>query len=294
MTQLQELLSTSCVGALCVDMQNDFMGLDDGSPYEEKVQGQFSYSAALAVKGGLSASKRAGAFIRAAIEKIRRVVRTSDAHRRQHIAHPYGWLTNEARQISPFAEVTLDQLVRNEIRLKDSNTFGRVSDYLAKLESRGKRHRIWPPHCIVTTWGQATERTIGNAIEEWEVAHGASAFDVAKGGAIWREHFGGIEAEVPDESDPQTLPNEALLNELRSMTAVLVFGLALDYCVAETMRQMIKHLGPEYAKRMILVIDCTAAIDPAAGETFLNEMRAAGVTVASSIEILASMYRKAV
>ncbi len=73
-----------------------------------------------------------------------------------------------------------------------------------------------------------------------------------------------------------------LLNILGELDRVVVVGLALDYCVRRSVEQLLEWHGVEFAKKLVILTDCTAPIDPAAGIEFIEKMRSLGATITTS------------
>ena len=127
---------------------------------------------------------------------------------------------------------------------------------------------IWPDHCIAATWGAAFHPAL-------EVAGGAP---IVHKGANGEDGYSGFSMRDPTTGD--TIPTE-LDGLLRAagVDAVVVTGLATDYCVKATALDAVR-LG--YATT--LLTDAVAAVDlqPGDGERSLAELEAAGVLLQST------------
>jgi nicotinamidase/pyrazinamidase len=123
---------------------------------------------------------------------------------------------------------------------------------------------IWPDHCIQGTWGAAF--------------HPALVVDgpVVRKGANGEDGYSGF--TMRDPVSGETVPTE-LEGLLRSsgVEHVVVCGLATDYCVKATALDALR-LG----FRTTVLRDAIAAVDlqPGDGERALDELRAAGATIA--------------
>jgi len=111
---------------------------------------------------------------------------------------------------------------------------------------------------------------------------------VAKGENPWTEHYSAIRAEVPDAADPGTQLNRALLAELDRADVLLIAGEASSHCVRATTEHIVANLPGGRPERVVLLTDCMSPVGgfEAQQDEFLAAMRAQGVRLAISIEIL--------
>jgi nicotinamidase/pyrazinamidase len=124
---------------------------------------------------------------------------------------------------------------------------------------------VWPVHCVADTWGAAIHPAVEVPAAALLVRKGANGED-GYSGFTMRDPVSGV--TVPTEL-------EGLLRE-RSVTEVVVVGLATDYCVKATALDA-QRLG--FATRVLT--DAVAAVDlsPGDGARAIEEMRAAGVVL---------------
>ncbi|MDR2975211.1 MAG: isochorismatase family protein [Propionibacteriaceae bacterium] len=114
----------------------------------------------------------------------------------------------------------------------------------------------WPPHCRVGTWGQ-------ELCPKLSISHLDSVIDKGFYAACY-SGFEGVDAWGRS------------LNEVlaaRKVATVDVVGLATDYCVKRT---ALDAAANGYLTRVLL--DLTAAVDPAGLDTVGAELRQAGVS----------------
>jgi nicotinamidase-related amidase len=268
-----------------VDPEIDFMGEDDGSPYEEITNG-IVYKATLPVKGATADMKRAAALVRRTGPKLSDNHITLDAHHPMHIAHPYMWRDQDGRPPAgytpcPAADVGRIWWARNPAHQS------RFKVYCEALEVKGRVHRFWNPHCLIGGRGMNVHPDLWSALCEWETQNMGVVNYVTKGSSVWTEHFGALMAEVPDPEDPSTQLNTEFLTLLDEADILGFYGEALDFCVKRTMQQVIENLGVSVAKKITLLTDCSSPIFPDEGAKFLAEMQAIGVTLMKSTDFLA-------
>ena len=214
---------------------------------------------------------------------------TLDSHREVDIAHPIFWVDSAGNHPQPFTTVTIDDLNQGRWKTRMPGWNKRAGDYLRQLEADGRYQlMIWPPHCIIGSWGHAIYQNLSDELRNWEKKHFAIVDYVTKGSNIWTEHYSAVKAEVVDPEDPSTQLNMGLINLLQDpeMGAILIAGEALSHCVANTIRDIANHFGKENIKKFILLEDCCSNVSGCEqlGTDFVREMAARGMTVKKSTD----------
>ena len=125
---------------------------------------------------------------------------------------------------------------------------------------------VWPVHCVRDTWGAELHPAL-------EVPDGAARIRKGVGG---EDGYSGFTVRDPESGEETPTPLEGLLREAGAERVVVV-GLATDYCVKETALDSAR-LGFE----TVVLREGIAAVDvePGDGDRALEEMQAAGVSVA--------------
>jgi nicotinamidase/pyrazinamidase len=127
---------------------------------------------------------------------------------------------------------------------------------------------VWPVHCVQDSWGAALHPAL-------QVPDGTT---IVRKGANGEDGYSAF--TMRDPRDGREIPTmlEGLLREA-GVEAVVVIGLATDYCVKATALDAAR-LG--FATTV--VIDAIAAVDlqPGDGERALDELRDAGVALERS------------
>ena len=128
---------------------------------------------------------------------------------------------------------------------------------------------IWPEHCVRDTWGAELHPALETPDDTPIVRKGANGED-GYSGFTMRDPQTGV--TIPTMLDP-------LLREA-GITDVVVTGLATDYCVKATALD-----AAALGYHTTLLTDAVAAVNlqPGDGDAALDEMRAAGVLLHSTL-----------
>lgn len=138
--------------------------------------------------------------------------------------------------------------------------------------------RIWPPHCIVDEVRQGIVAPIMDSLTAW-VEVSCKGFKVVPNGQNpHTEHYGGLEAVVLIEDDPNTGLNTDLLSYIAEHDSILL--LARPYRIA--LRQLLGKLLSMVrggAGRIAVLLDGTSPVGGFENKAkdFLREMEDAGV-----------------
>lgn len=273
------------LGVLDIDFQRDFIADKDGKPLTQRYNSQ-QFQASLPVPGGKEAATNAARTLVEMGSRPDCYVETADEHPFYHASFAPSWKTGDGASVGPFTVVSARDIAEGRYLLRHKADRPAMLDIVRKMNAAGIDLRLWPAHCIDGSWGAGREDNIDDAVRLWEMKTGRKRHHFGKGKKSLFEQFSGVSAVIQDPAVPETLPNEKLLNLIGRCKRLIVYGLALDYCVAATARGLIREKGEAFAKRLIFFTDCTAAIDQKAGEAFLEEMRVLGATVITSKEFL--------
>ncbi|MDR0737339.1 MAG: cysteine hydrolase [Zoogloeaceae bacterium] len=272
---------------LIIDPQNDFCDLPG-----DECGGN---TPALPVPGAHADMLRLAALIEQGGGGIAEITVTFDSHQRLDIAHPGFWRQGDGSPVSPFTQIRAANVRSGRFLPRRADALQRVIAYLEALEDAHRYfHMVWPVHCELGSWGHNAHVAVRRAYNQWEEATGNSTEKILKGLNPWTEHFSAIRAEIPDPASPDTLVNEALLDRLAAAGAILIAGEAGSHCAKGTAEDLIEF-RPETTKRITLLTDC---ISPVAGfetaqRVFIETMRARGVRIATSAEILPELLETA-
>ncbi len=215
---------------------------------------------ALYVTGADEDMKRLAALLERTEDAFDRVHVTLDSHQWVHIAHPIFWEGPDGAAPVPFTRIPVDEVREGRWRTRDAALRDYGLRYVEELAKGGRYGlTIWPPHCVVGTPGHAIHDELGAALRRWAEGKLATVDYVAKGGNPRTEHYSAIRADVPDPQDSHTVVNAPFVASLREADELVFAGEALDYCLLNTLRDLIEA-APETASKIVLLEDASSSI----------------------------------
>ena len=257
---------------LIIDPQNDF----SDAP-----------GAALPVPGASADAERLASVLDRLSDRIDDIHVTLDTHQLLDISHPMFWVNPQGRPPPPFTQITVAEVEDEVWRPFKPEFQQRALDYVRALRDN---HRyaltIWPPHCLVGTWGHNVIPVVSGALRRWEERRRARVDYHLKGHNPWTEHYSAVQADVPDPDDPSTQINVRLIQTLEKADVVALSGQALSHCVANTVRDIADHFGEESVRKLVLIEDTSSPV-PGFEEVayqFLTDMRQRGMKTARAAE----------
>ena len=236
----------------------------------------------LYVPGGWEAMERLAAMIDRISDKIDDITVTLDAHQIVDQAHPIWWLNDSTgQQADPFtllgvigktiqsldpangmAGTGVEYRTKLPSLLHKGGATGKGSfGYLEALAARGRQaHVVWPVHCEIGALGSIVVLALMEALQRWQSSFATINF-LTKGSNIFTEHYGAIEAEVPDPNDEGTQVRAATVASLGEADIIAWGGIASSHCLAETFRGVDANFqGGNIVQKMVLLTDATAAV----------------------------------
>lgn len=225
---------------LAIDVQQDFM--DNG---------------ALGVPGAHGDVERMTHFIYDNMDKITNIAVSIDTHTPHQIFHPCWWIDEDGNNPGPATPITLADLDSGKWRAVINPSKSR--DYVEHLEKDGKKTLVvWPYHCIQGTTGCALENQFANMVYFHSVAKKTVVQRLVKGQDPLSEMYGIIKPEY----DTKNYINLDFLNKMESYDKIVISGEARDFCVYESLKQMLAHYvnNTEVLKKVFVLEDCMSAI----------------------------------
>jgi nicotinamidase/pyrazinamidase len=276
---------------LVIDPQNDFCDLPqdylprsaDGVP-------------ALPVPGAHADMLRVAAIIDQGGAGLTGISVTIDSHHRIDIAHPAFWKSADQQAVPPFTQITLADVTQGRYLPRDPASVARAVRYLEQLEAaRRYTLMVWPTHCEMGSWGHNVHADVRAAYNRWEERTLCTVAKVVKGTNPWTEHYSAIQAEVPDEDDPATQMNAAVIAMLARCERVYITGEAGSHCVKATTEHIVDNWDPQQIAKLVLVTDCMSPVTgfEAQYERFISAMRERGVQIAHSGDVIAELTANA-
>jgi nicotinamidase/pyrazinamidase len=266
------------VELVLIDPQNDFCDPVRGTLY---------------VKGADEDCLRLAAFVRKVGRSLNDISVTRDSHHDIDIAHPYFWRNSEGKNPTPFTIISADDVNKGVWlpAVPSKNLRDRAIHYVQQLATGGRYPLcIWPPHCIIGSWGNNIKPELLEALREWEIREFATVNAVIKGSNPYTEHYSAIKADVADPTDPFTQINTAFIQKLLDCDEILIAGEALSHCVANTFRDVATEFGnDEYIKKMVLLKDASSNVPgfESYGDAFVKDMTARGMRVTTTKDYVA-------
>lgn len=253
------------IALFTIDGQNDFMDQPN---------------AALPVPGATADMERLSTWAIANIEKFNRLFFTQDSHHLLDIAHPTWWQNAKGEVVSSFTAISHADIMAGVYAPRVH--YRRSVDYVKQLELDGEfGHFIWPPHCLMGSWGHNFYKSVLDIIYAYET-NGKWVNIITKGSNPFTEHFGAFRANVPDANDYSTQLDQNLIATLMDCDEVIIAGEARSHCVANSLRQLLQEM-PSLAPKLVILTDCMSDVTGLSQafyesvQTIYDDARAKGV-----------------
>ncbi len=258
-----------------IDPQNDFCDL----PSTYLGSGQVP---ALPVKGAHQDMLRLAGFLMQQPDYFAKISVTLDSHQQWDIAHNVYWLDQQGQTVTPFTQISLNEVMEGRYRCAQSAQQAQALSYMRELEAQHKHRLIaWPVHCELGSWGHAIHADLLQALHAWELSQQASVSKILKGLNPGTEHYSALRAEVPLSDDEGTQVNQAVLASLADADEIWVAGQAASHCVAATVSDLLQYLPVTPQRSWVLLQDC---MSPVSGfedlaQSFFTQAELAGVSL---------------
>ena len=216
---------------------------------------------------------------------------TLDSHRNLDVAHPMYWRDSAGKNPSPFTTISVSDVETGKWTTTIPSFYKRSLEYVKELKKNGNYDlTIWPPHCLIGSWGHNVYPEVFDAISDWEKKNVGTVNYVTKGSNPYTEHYSAVKAEVVDNDDPTTQINSALINTLENeCDMLLIAGEAKSHCVRSTVMDIIHNFSdPKIAEKIVLLEDAMSPVkgfDKEANQ-FVTDAKAAGVKFNTTTNIL--------
>ena len=157
------------VHLMIIDPQNDFMGEDDGTPYQVALASGRVLKASLSVQGGVSDVGRLATLVKRVGHRLEDIHITLDSHRVIDVAHPGMWRDQDGKPPGHFKIIFHDDIANGIWTPRNPGYRERMLHYTAELEVRGKYLLIiWPEHCLIASWGHNVHTDLMTVLMDWE------------------------------------------------------------------------------------------------------------------------------
>jgi len=223
--------------------------------------------------------------------KLDDIDETLDSHHQMHIANPLFWINSKGEHPGIFTLIHIEDVENGKWRPTIPTLRDWGLHYVKSLRANGRFELcIWPPHCLIGSWGANVYPPLYDALIRWEQKYKAVVNKTAKGSNIKTEHYSALKADVEDPEDTGTMLNKKLVQKLEDSTMLLVAGYASSHCVRFTVEDIADNFGIESIKNMYLLTDC---MNPVKGfekeaDEFLANMESRNANLITSTELLKS------
>ena len=260
------------VHLVVIDPQNDFVD-PKGS---------------LSVAGAKEDMDRLSSFIRRVGTKLHDVSVTLDSHHFVDTSHPIYWKDSSGNHPNPFTVITKSDVQSGKWTTTQPSFYRRALDYVTQLEKNDRYPLcIWPPHCLIGSWGASVYPPLFESLIEWEKQFAMVRY-VTKGSNLFTEHYSALKADVPDPSDPSTQLNTDFIQTLEDSDYIVIAGEASSHCIKNTVYDVIDNAGKDIVSKLVILKDCMSPVpsfEKLADDMFLD-LSSKGVTITTSTEFL--------
>ncbi len=228
---------------LGIDIQNDFT----------------QPTGALFVNGADADVRRMATFIEEYGSSIDYVALTLDSHQPIHIANQHYWQDREGYPPAFFTVISADDVQSGKWVPQYNKDL--ALGYLRELEQKGEVCTIWATHCIQGSKGWSINEVLIKALYSWSINEGVNYDLFYKGTHQATEHYSIFKAIVEYADSDEIKLNKKLLSKLGEFDNIIIMGEAADYCVANSLNDMLEA-APYFADKVIVLTDCSSWIDP--------------------------------
>ncbi|MCE5201522.1 MAG: isochorismatase family protein [Synergistaceae bacterium] len=243
----------------------------------------------LFVPGAEDDSIRLARTIKRLRNKIDNIHVTLDTHHWVDIAHPIFWIDQNGRHPEPFTIITEEDLKNRVWRTTNPDYIYRAVSYTENLEKNNRYSLcVWPPHCLIGSWGHNIVDPVYDALLEWENDFKIVDY-IVKGANIWTEHYSAVKADVEDPDDLGTGLNIKLIKALENADVIAVSGQALSHCVANSIRDIADNFNnKDSIRKIVLLTDTTSSVEgfEILGKNFIDEMTARGMQICKADDFM--------
>lgn len=213
---------------------------------------------ALFVPGAKEDMERLAQFIRANVERIDDIHVTLDSHHYLDVAHPAMWSNAANEHPAPFTIIRPEDVEKGVWK----PLLPELAQYVKQLEANGRYPLcIWPPHCLIGSWGHSVYPAIHDALIHWAAKTKSLVNYVTKGSNIKTEHYSAVRADVPDPLDHSTQLNSRFVSKLEDADVILLAGEAGSHCLRHTVIDVADALQDDaYVQKFVLLRDATSPV----------------------------------
>lgn len=299
------------VALFVIDGQNDFCHSgNEPNDWPQPPQGQ--RPGALYVDGADKEAEKVASLIDAlSASKLEfpDLFASLDSHHLNDGSHNTAWKDRTGDNPPPFTIVTNNDVKEHKYlpRFENAQWQGQVVpsyewalNYTEALEKEARAPLcLWPPHCLIGTWGQSTYYPLQQAYDRWAQVSNRWVRWISKGEFPFGEHYSALRADIPDPKRPDTQMQTQIVQLAFRADVILWTGWAGSHCLAWTGTDAANEFGSganDFLKKSVFFKDASAPVPnppgpnaPDFGQIRLNwlaEMENRGATVTTIPEYI--------
>lgn len=217
---------------------------------------------ALYIQGAQENTNHIASFVYRNIDKITTIIASSDSHLPNHIFFAPWWINEYGENPEPYTIITNDDIVKRRWIPTVDPEMSR--EYVKLLEKENKKKLcIWPPHCVIGTYGQMFMPEISEAIFYHSLCRTTNPIFIDKGTTTLTEYYGIFLPEVQLTNHYQVDLNTKLFELLTAHDRIYFAGQARSHCILESLKQLagycVQH-APSFFNNVYLLDDCCSVI----------------------------------
>lgn len=212
----------------------------------------------LPVPGSEECMGRLARFIERRSDSFEDVLVTLDSHQPGHISFRSSWLTKTWENEKDITEITPEMIGETVKPKYPELDTAEVIEYITN-RIPGKKLDLWPDHCVIGTPGHCIWPSLKESFDKWSEKSGRVWKTMMKGNRSDREMYSAI---LCDGEKFIGLSNTPKIDSdlITSYDKIYIAGIAKDFCVAETVKDLMECFGAEIKGRLIFLDDCMPII----------------------------------
>lgn len=184
------------------------------------------------------------------------IIISQDTHQAVHIGHAMWWKPMPEE----FTTITLQDIKNGIYSPRFFSTQRDVAKYINALP--GKKHNIWPDHCLEGSWGWCFPDSLIQSLNDWSFERHGKKYEIVQKGMNSNREMYSVFSYA--DSDPSILKHNTLLNHLKKSDKIYISGFAKDVCVAYSVKDILESGIKDFNNKLIFLDSCMTALDNSA------------------------------
>lgn len=217
----------------------------------------------LGLKGAMPGAVRAAKMIKADKKKIRRIYAFIDAHHKLHVNHRWYWIETKTNTYPRKGTLIPTEALKQGLFRPINPAW--TKDMIEYSEALDKKERyciyIFDDHALIGTDECTVVEPLQEAYDEWLTENMPATIDFrTKGSCVHREHFSGLQAEIPHPEDPFTQLDTKMVGSMKRADILALLGWCNSHCLLWTGNDIADNFGAENIKKIVYIEDATAPV----------------------------------